>query len=182
MKDAHQQVGHLGIAKTFEMIQRGFYWPRFREDFIGFYKDVETFCKSCEICARNKVVQRPRNPMKPIDIVPVPFYMVGVDLIGPLKLTRQGNKYILSIIDYYTNYTEAIALPNQEAEKVVRALEQVFAQHGVSSVLLMDQGRNFVSHLVTSMCVLFGVERPKEKNDRLLPSNRRTLRAFQSNP
>ncbi len=142
MKDAHQQVGHLGIAKTFEMIQRGFYWP-------GFYKDVETFCKSCEICARNKVVQKPRSPMKPIDIVPVPFYMVGVDLIGPLKLTRQGNKYILSIIDYYTKYAEAIALPNQEAETVVRTLEQVFARHGMPSVLLTDQGRNFESHLVT---------------------------------
>ncbi len=152
MKDAHQQVGHLGIAKTFEMIQRGFYWP-------GFYKDVETFCKSCEICARNKVVPRPRSPMKPIDIVPVPFYMVGVDLIGPLKLTRQGNKYILSIIDYYTKYAEAIALPNQEAETVVRALEQVFARHGMPSVLLTDQGRNFESHLVTSMCELFGIEK-----------------------
>ena len=152
MKDAHQQVGHLGIAKTFEMIQRGFYWP-------GFYKDVETFCKSCEICARNKVVPRPRSPMKPIDIVPVPFYMVGVALIGPLKLTRQGNKYILSIIDYYTKYAEAIALPNQGAETVVRALEQVFARHGMPSVLLTDQRRNFESHLVTSMCELFGIEK-----------------------
>ena len=43
-KDAHHQVGQLGIAKTFEMIQTEFYWP-------GFYKDAETFCKSCEICA-----------------------------------------------------------------------------------------------------------------------------------
>ena len=152
LKDAHQQVGHLGIAKTFEMIQRGFYWP-------GFYKDVETFCKSCEICTRNKVVPRPRSPMKPIDIVPVQFYMIGVDLIGPLKLTRQGNKYILSIIDYYTKYAEAVALPNQEAETVVRALEQVFARHGMPSVLLMDQGRNFESHLVASMCQLFGIEK-----------------------
>ena len=73
--------------------------------------------------------------MKPIDVVPVPFYMVGVDLIGPLKLIRQGNKYILTIIDYYTKYAEAIALPNQEAETVVRALEQVFARHGMPSVL-----------------------------------------------
>ena len=97
--------------------------------------------------------------MKPIDIVPVPFYMIGVDLIGPLKLTRQGNKYILSIIDYYTKYAEAIALPNQEAETVVRALEQVFARHGMPSVLLTDQGRNFESHLVASMCQLFGIEK-----------------------
>jgi hypothetical protein len=78
--------------------------------------------------------------MKPIDVVPVLFYMVGVDMIGTLKLTRQGNKYIFSIIDYYTKYAEAIALPNQEAETVVRALEQVFPRPGMPSVLLTDQG------------------------------------------
>ena len=97
--------------------------------------------------------------MKPIDVVPVPFYMVGIDLIGPLKLTRQGNKYILPIIDYYMKYAEAVALSNQEAETVVRALEQVFVRHGMPSVLLTDQGRNSESHLVASMCHLFGIEK-----------------------
>ena len=154
LNDAHQQVGHLGVAKTFEMVQRGFYWP-------GFFEDVEEFCKNCEVCARNKVVPRPRSPMKPIEIVPVPFYMIGVDLIGPLKLTKQGNKYILSIIDYYTKYVEAIALSTQEAETVVRALEEVFARHGMPSVLLTDQGRNFESHLVASICQLLGIEKTR---------------------
>ena len=74
-------------------------------------------------------------------------------------MTRQGNKYILTIIDYYTKYAEATALPNQEAETVVRALEQVFARHGMLSVLLTDQGRNFESHLFKSMCQLFGIEK-----------------------
>ena len=29
LEEAHGQVGHLGIAKTFEMVQRNFYWPGF---------------------------------------------------------------------------------------------------------------------------------------------------------
>ena len=74
--------------------------------------------------------------MNSIDVVPEPFYMVGEDVIGPPKLTRQGTKYLLTIIGYYTKYAEAIALPNQEAEIVVRAFhsrafEQVFARHGM---------------------------------------------------
>lgn len=81
--------------------------------------------------------------------------MIGVDLVGPLKTTHQGNKYILSIIDYYTKYAEAIALP----KTVVPALEQVFASHGMPSVLLTDQGRNFESHLVKSICQLFGIDK-----------------------
>ena len=74
---------------------------------------------NCEVCARNKAIPRPQSAMKLIQVVPVPFCMVGVDLISPLKLNRQDNKYILTIIDYYMKYAEAIALPNQESKIVV---------------------------------------------------------------
>ncbi len=151
LQEAHFQVGHLGVAKTFEMIQRKFYWP-------GFFKAVEEFCRNCEVCAKNKAVPRPRSPMKPIKVLPVPFYMIGVDIIGPLKTSR-GNKYILSVIDYYTKYAEAVALPNQEAVTVARALEDIFARHGMPSVLLMDQGSNFESKVMTSLCEMFGIEK-----------------------
>ena len=152
LEEAHEQVGHMGITKTFDTIQRTFYWP-------GFFKSVEEYCASCERCAKNKTVPRPRWPLKPIDVVPIPFYMIGVDIIGPLKTTRSGKKYIMSVIDYYTKYAEAEALPNQEAETVVRVLEQIFARHGMPSVLITDQGRNFESHLVASMCQLFGIKK-----------------------
>ena len=152
LQEAHDQVGHMGVAKTFEAVQKIYYWP-------GFFKAVEEFCACCELCAKNKSVPRPRWPLKPIEVVPIPFYMIGVDIVGPLKTTRSGNKYILSIIDYYTKYAEAEALPNQEAETIVRVLEQIFARHGMPSVLLTDQGRNFESHLVKSMCQLFGIEK-----------------------
>eukprot|EP00794_Sanderia_malayensis_P002500 gene2500-2883_t len=133
LKEAHEQIGHMGVAKTFDFIQRRFYWP-------GFFISVENFCACCEICAKNKTVPRPRWPLKPIEVVSIPFYMIGVDLIGPLKTTRSGNKYILSVIDYYTKYAEAEALPNQEAETIVRALEEIFARHGMPSVKQSSTG------------------------------------------
>ena len=111
LEEAHGQVGHLGIAKTFEMVQRNFYWP-------GFFIDVKKYCRNCETCAKNKTVPRSRSPMKPIELVPIPFYKIGVDIIGPLKTTSSGKKYILSVIDYYTKYAEAAALPNEEAVKL----------------------------------------------------------------
>ncbi|CAB3986622.1 Transposon Ty3-G Gag-Pol poly [Paramuricea clavata] len=152
LEEAHCQVGHLGVAKTFEMIQRKFYWP-------GFFKAVEEFCRNCEVCSKNKAVPRPRSPMKPIEVIPIPFYMIGVDIIGPLKTTSRGNKYILSVVDYYTKYAEAVALPNQEAVTVARALEDIFARHGMPSVLLTDQGSNFESKVIASLCEMFGIEK-----------------------
>ena len=152
LSQVHKQICHLGIHKTFDIVQNRFYWP-------GFHKDIQDFCKSCATCAKNKLVPRPRMPLQPIEIKPVPFHMVGIDIIGPLKLTRRGNRYILSVIDYYTKYGEAVPLPNQEAETVVRALEEIFARHGMPSIILTDQGSNFESHLFASMCRLFGIEK-----------------------
>ena len=47
---------------------------------------------------------------------------VAVDVMGPLPRTNKGNVYILSVIDYFTKWPEAYALPNQEAETVADAL------------------------------------------------------------
>ncbi len=152
LKEVHESIGHFGVHKTFDMIQRRFYWP-------AFHKAVEDYCSSCELCAKNKIIPTPRRPMKPIEVKSQPFYMVGVDIIGPLKTTRQGNRYILSVIDYYTKYAEAEPLPNQEAATVVKVLEQIFSRHGMPTVLLTDQGRNFESHLFKSMCQLFGINK-----------------------
>ena len=90
--------------------------------------------------------------MKFIEVVPIPFYMIGVDIIGPLKTTDRGNKYILSVVDYYTKYAEAVALPNQKAVTVARALEDIFARHEIPSVLLTDQSSSFESKVITSLC------------------------------
>ena len=40
-------AGHLGQAKTLELVTRNFYWPRMR-------KMVNRYVNSCDTCARNK--------------------------------------------------------------------------------------------------------------------------------
>ncbi len=40
---------------------------------------------------------------------------VAVDVLGPLPPTKRGNKFVLVIVDTFTKWTEAVAIPNQEA-------------------------------------------------------------------
>ncbi|KAI8502450.1 hypothetical protein Bbelb_200380 [Branchiostoma belcheri] len=47
---------------------------------------------------------------------------IAMDFLGPLPKTDRGNRHILVISDYMTKWVEAVALPNQEAPTVVRAL------------------------------------------------------------
>ena len=55
-----------------------------------------------------------------------PLYDIGVDLIGPISpMSHQGNKYILTMSDYYTKFVEAIPFPNKEASTVSKAIYKV---------------------------------------------------------
>ena len=62
-----------------------------------------------------------------VPLMEEPFYRVAVNLIGPVApVSRKGNRYILTIVDYATRYPEAIALPKIETERVAEALQEVF--------------------------------------------------------
>ena len=60
----------------------------------------------------------------PLHSVPVgyPMQRIALDILGPLPITASGNKYILVVSDYFSKWTEAYAMSNQEAETVARRL------------------------------------------------------------
>ena len=87
---------------------------------------------------------------------------VAVDIAGPLPLTTSGNRYICVVMDYFTKWPEAFAIPNQEAKTVARVLvEQVFCRFGVPTELHSDQGRNFESNVFKGCCDLLGVRKTR---------------------
>ena len=59
-----------------------------------------------------------------------PFERVGIDLTGPWL--KSNKVFILTFIDHYTKWVDAVALPNKEAETVARALvDKIFTQVGL---------------------------------------------------
>ena len=60
--------------------------------------------------------------------VPVesPWHHIGIDFIGPINpVSTKGNKYILTIRDYFTKFVHAIPLPDKSADGVSQALYMV---------------------------------------------------------
>ena len=69
---------------------------------------------------------------------------------------------MLVVIDYFTKWPEAYALPDQEAETVAdKLIEELFSRFGTPSVLHSDQGRNFESRLVREMCRILGIHKTR---------------------
>ena len=90
------------------------------------------FCRSYEICQKTvpkgKVTKVPLGEMPIMD---VPFHRVAVNLIGPITpVSDNGNRYILTIVDFATKYPQAVVLPRIETERVAEALLDIFYRVG----------------------------------------------------
>ena len=63
---------------------------------------------SCDKCQRNnKKLQKAAGGLHPIPVEPKLWHQVGMDLIGPMPETPRGNRYIITLTDYFSKWAEA---------------------------------------------------------------------------
>ncbi|KAL5500060.1 hypothetical protein EMCRGX_G011558 [Ephydatia muelleri] len=88
--------GHMGKTRTLYRIKERFMWH-------GMVKDVVSLLSKCDVCQRmNRKLTTGVPELHPIP-VKAPWYMVGIDFIGPLSpVAKDGSRYILTISDYFT--------------------------------------------------------------------------------
>ena len=86
-------AGHLGIDAMYYKIADLYYWDQM-------YKDIKNYVKACEVCQKRAKTKR-KEPLYPIQIGWA-FERIGIDLVGPLIITKQNNHYIIVATDYLT--------------------------------------------------------------------------------
>ena len=175
----HVSAGHLGQHKTLARVRQRFYWH-------GLKNDVINWCNRCEVCATRKgPVRRGRAKLQQFP-VGCPLERVALDILGPLPRSQTGNRYILIVADYFTRWTEAYAIPNQEActvaEKFVR---EYICRFGAPRQILTDQGRQFESQLFRELCTLLEIGKTRTSSfhpqtDGLVERFNRTLESMLS--
>ena len=75
-----------------------------------------------------------------------------MDIVGPMTRSCKGKRYLLTICDYATRYPEAIPLSNIRTDTVAEALINVFARVRLPEEIVHDQGSNFMSKTMKSIC------------------------------
>lgn len=138
--------GHFGRDKTLNKISQKYYWK-------GMKDDVSKYINQCDKCQRNSN----KPPMQAPELHPVPvpngvWKQVGMDLIGPLPISRNGNQYICGLTDYFSKWPVAEAMPCKSAAEVARVLIRTICTYGCFETLITDQGREFVNHLNDVLC------------------------------
>ena len=78
---------------------------------------------------------------------------------GPVDLTKHGNRFLITFVDLSTRWVEAFATPDHSAHTVARVLvEEIFTRHGSPSLIISDQGADFMSNLFQEVVNLIGTK------------------------
>ena len=114
------------------------------------------------IGVRNAAFGRPARASPPKTHAPLtsikvgyPMQFVAMDIVGAFPESPAGNTHILVVADYFTRWTEAYPIPNQEATTVASKLtDDFFPCVSPPEQLHSEQGRNFESDVIAEVCRL----------------------------
>src|SRR6266542_6396815 len=84
---------HNGIEKIFQQVQERYYWPKMYEDIKGY---IQTY-DACQQRGNPKA----NNILHLIELK-ASFQRIEIDIIGLLTITKKGNRYIVTAMDYFT--------------------------------------------------------------------------------
>ena len=149
---------HLGVKKTVQKLKLNFYWYKMEDS-------VRLWIRQCDKCgARKRPHKRPRAALTEYT-VGFPMDRVVTDVLGPLTVSDNNNRYILVAMDTFTKYVEAYAIPDQTSETICNKLVfEFFSRLGLPLDLHSDQGRSYQSELFRQMCCLLEINQTKSSS------------------
>ena len=151
----HRDAGHQGRERTLSLLRERFWWP-------GMKKDMVKMLETCKRCMAVKTPS-PVEELKPI-VATSPMELVHIDFTtaentGDPKVQPKAHN-LLVIQDHFTKYVTAFVTPDQKASTVAKYLwEGFFSVFGPSARLISDQGKAFLSDVISELCKLLKIEK-----------------------
>ena len=143
-------LSHPSIRTTRQLMRQKYVWN-------GLHKDAGLWSKQCVNCQTAKVQTHTKAPLAPYSLAYQRFAHVNIDIVGPLPQS-QGHRHLLTMVDRFTRWPEAIPMPNATVKTCARAfLFNWVARFGVPADISTDRGPQFTAHFWDTLVHLFGV-------------------------
>lgn len=149
LKSLHDDMGHMGIERTLDLVRSRFFWPKMAND-------VEQKIKSCGRCVRRKALPERAAPLVSIK-TSRPLELLCMDFLS-LEPDSSNTRDILVLTDHFTKFAAAFPTANQKAKTVAKCLwENFIIYYGIPERIHTDQGQDFESKLIKELCEFAGI-------------------------
>ncbi|KAL4147807.1 hypothetical protein QTP88_002156 [Uroleucon formosanum] len=140
IRSCHDDMAHIGIEKVVENIRRIYWFPDMN-------LKVRNYVFNCLKCIEYSLITGKREGyLHSIPKGDRPFLTIHVDHLGPLEKTKNSNKFILVIIDSFSEFIKCYPNRTTKTEEVVLHLKNYFRTYSKPKRLVSDQGTAFTSN------------------------------------
>lgn len=135
----HDEMGHLGLDKTYELITRTYWFP-------GLRGKIKSHISNCLRCIEyNPKSGKKEGILHSIPKGNLPFETIHLDHYGPLEVTKSKNKHIFEIIDGFTKFIKFYPCKSTSTDEVIKHLKSYFVSYSCPKRIITDRGSCFTS-------------------------------------
>ncbi|GFS84843.1 retrovirus-related Pol polyprotein from transposon 412 [Trichonephila clavipes] len=147
-------LSHPGIAASTKLICSRYVWP-------GMKCQLKKWVRCCESCQKSKIQRYTKTPLGTFSVPDTRFSPIHTDIVGPLPLS-EGHPYLLTIIDRFSRWPEAIPIPDMQAKTICRAIFDTWiSRFGCPSLITSDQGTQMRSSMYAELTRMLGTAKIK---------------------
>ncbi|XP_037295944.1 uncharacterized protein LOC115444529 isoform X1 [Manduca sexta] len=147
MKMFHDDIGHVGLKKTEEVIKADYWFSRMTR----FIKKYVEACLECLFKKGN--YGKVSGKIYPITKPDEPMHTVHIDHMGPFPKSRKGSQYVVVIIDSFTKYVVIKPTKSLRSTETISILREIFAMIGYPNRIISDRGLSFTSRYFKEFCM-----------------------------
>jgi transposase InsO family protein len=153
LQSLHDENGHQGIERTFNLIRQRCFWPQM-------FKDIRSYCQRCERCAVSKIPPPKIHANMGHLSASEPLECVAIDF--SILEKAQGYENVLVLTDVFSKWTIAIPTRDQTAQTVAKVLvKELFCTFGVCKRIHSDQGKCFEAEIIQQLCSLYNIKKSR---------------------
>ena len=142
IESAHQFLGHAGVNATSHFCRKRLFMFRL----VPEVHRVIRHCHQCQV--KDQKAPKQKDVYRPSVQAGAPFQVWSMDILGPLRVSSKGHRYLLTLKDVFSKWFEAIQLSNTTSDKVLRALQMLYARFGHPLQVHKDNATYFRSQLM----------------------------------